>query len=156
MKFEPNKMTDRQKMGLAVLNSVIVAVLALAIVWLLSSCRSVKVIEKEVIKTDTVNTLKLRIDSIYVNDSIYIREVVKGDTVHITTDRWHTRWRDRILYDSIYIAQRDTVTVTTTKEVPRKLSGWQWFQIWAGRLALLAIALAAGVVIVRRKLVLHR
>ena len=37
-----------------------------------------------------------------------------GDTVHITTDRWHTRWRDRILYDSIYIAQRDTVTVTTT------------------------------------------
>lgn len=140
-------------MGLAVLNSVIVAVLALTIVWLLSSCRSVKVIEKEVIKTDTVNTLKLRIDSIYVNDSIYIREVVKGDTVHITTDRWHTRWRDRILYDSIYIAQRDTVTVTTTKEVPRKLSGWQWFQIWAGRLALLAIALAAAVVIVRKRIV---
>jgi hypothetical protein len=43
------------------------------------------------------------------------------------------------------------VTVTTTKEVPRKLSGWQWFQIWTGRLALLAIALAAGVVIVRRR-----
>ena len=154
MKFEPNKMSKKQKMGLAVLNSVIVAVLALAIVWLLSSCRSVKVIEKEVIKTDTVNTLKLRIDSIYVNDSIYIREVVKGDTVHITTDRWHTRWRDRILYDSIYIAQRDTVTVTTTKEVPRKLSGWQWFQIWCGRLALLAIALAAGV-IVARKFIVH-
>jgi hypothetical protein len=109
------------------------------------------VIEKEIIKTDTVNTTKLRIDSIYINDSIYIREFTQGDTVHITTDRWHTRWRDRILYDSIYIAQRDTVTVTTTKEVPRKLNGWQWFQIWAGRLALLAIALAAGVVIIRRR-----
>ena len=108
-------------------------------------------IEKEIIKTDTVNTTKLRIDSIYINDSIYIREFVQGDTVHITTDRWHTRWRDRILYDSIYIAQRDTVTVTTTKEVPRKLNGWQWFQIWTGRLALLAIALAAGVVIIRRR-----
>ncbi len=146
-----NKLTNRQKIGWAVINSVIVSVLALAIVWLLSSCRSVKVIEKEVIKTDTVNTLKLRIDSIYVNDSIYIREFVQGDTVHITTDRWHTRWRDRILYDSIYIAQRDTVTVTTTKEVPRKLNGWQWFQIWTGRLALLAIALAAGVVIIKRR-----
>lgn len=120
-------------------------------VCLMSSCRSVRVIEKAIVKTDTVNTLKIQIDSIYVNDSIYIREVVRGDTVHITTDRWHTRWRDRILYDSVYIAQRDTVTVTTTREVPRKLSGWQWFQIWAGRLALLAIALAAGVVIVRRR-----
>ena len=151
MKFEPNKMTNKQKVGLAVFNTFVIALLALAIVWLLSSCRSVRVIEKEIIKTDTVNTTKLRIDSIYINDSIYIREFTQGDTVHITTDRWHTRWRDRILYDSIYIAQRDTVTVTTTKEVPRKLNGWQWFQIWTGRLALLAIALAAGVVIIRRR-----
>jgi hypothetical protein len=41
--------------------------------------------------------------------------------------------------------------VTDIKEVPRKLNGWQWFQIWTGRLALLAIALAAGVVIIRRR-----
>ena len=136
---------------LKALYTALAAIVALLIALFFGSCRSVRVIEKEVIKTDTVNTLKLRIDSIYVNDSIYIRELVKGDTVHITTDRWHTRWRDRILYDSIYIAQRDTVTVTTTKEVLRKLNGWQWFQIWTGRLALLAIALAAGVVIIRRR-----
>lgn len=143
--------TELEKTELKALYTALAAIVALLIALFFGSCRSVRVIEKEVIKTDTVNTLKLRIDSIYVNDSIYIRELVKGDTVHITTDRWHTRWRDRILYDSIYIAQRDTVTVTTTKEVPRKLNGWQWFQIWAGRLALLAIALASGVVIVRRK-----
>ena len=135
-------MTNKQKVGLAVFNTFVIALLAVAIV---------RIVEKEIIKIDTVNTTKLRIDSIYINDSIYIREFVQGDTVHITTDRWHTRWRDRILYDSIYIAQRDTVTVTTTKEVPRKLNGWQWFQIWTGRLALLAIALAAGVVIIRRR-----
>ena len=96
---------------LKALYTALAAIVALLIALFFGSCRSVRVIEKEVIKTDTVNTLKLRIDSIYVNDSIYIREVVAGDTVHITTDRWHTRWRDRILYDSIYIAQRDTVTV---------------------------------------------
>ena len=142
-------MFDMENRELKALYTALAAIVALLIALFFGSCRSVRVVEKEVIKTDTVNTLKLRIDSIYVNDSIYIREVVAGDTVHITTDRWHTRWRDRILYDSIYIAQRDTVTVTTTKEVPRKLSGWQWFQIWAGRLALLAIVLAAGVVVVR-------
>ena len=142
-------MFDMENKELKALYTALAAIVALLIALFFGSCRSVRVVEKEVIKTDTVNTLKLRIDSIYVNDSIYIRELVKGDTVHITTDRWHTRWRDRILYDSIYIAQRDTVTVTTTKEVPRKLNGWQWFQIWAGRLALLAIVLAAGVVVVR-------
>ena len=136
----------------AALYTALAAIIALLIALFFGSCRSVRVIEKEVIKTDTVLTTKIQIDSIYINDSIYIRELIQGDTVKITTDRWHTRWRDRILYDSIYIAQRDTVKVTDIKEVPRKLSGWQWFQIWAGRLALLAIMLAAGVVIYKKRL----
>lgn len=34
--------------------------------------------------------------------------------------------------------------------VAKPLSGWQWFQIWAGRLVLIALALAAAVVVVRR------
>ena len=136
----------------AALYTALAAIIALLISLFFASCRSVRVIEKEVIKTDTVLTTKIQIDSIYVNDSIYIRELIQGDTVKITTDRWHTRWRDRILYDSIYIAQRDTVRVTDIKEVPRKLSGWQWFQIWAGRLALIAIMLTAGVIIYKKRL----
>ena len=136
----------------AALYTALAAIVALLISLFFASCRSVRVIEKEVIKTDTVLTTKIQIDSIYVNDSIYMRELIQGDTVKITTDRWHTRWRDRILYDSIYIAQRDTVRVTDIKEVPRKLSGWQWFQIWAGRLALLAIMVAAGVIIYKKRL----
>ena len=136
----------------AALYTALAAIIALLIALFFGSCRSVRVIEKEVIKTDTVLTTKIQIDSIYVNDSIYIRELIQGDTVKITTDRWHTRWRDRILYDSIYIAQRDTVKVTDIKEVPRKLSGWQWFQIWAGRLALIAIMVAAGVIIYKKRL----
>ena len=136
----------------AALYTALAAIIALLIALFFGSCKSVRVIEKEVIKTDTVLTTKIQIDSIYVNDSIYIRELIQGDTVKITTDRWHTRWRDRILYDSIYIAQRDTVRVTDIKEVPRKLSGWQWFQIWAGRLALIAIMVATGVIIYKKRL----
>lgn len=136
----------------AALYTALVAIIALLIALFFGSCRSVRIVEKEVIKTDTLVSTQIQRDSIYINDSIYIREVVTGDTVKITTDRWHTQWRDRILYDSIYIAQRDTVRVTDIKEVPRKLSGWQWFQIWAGRLALLAIMAAAGIVIYKKKL----
>ena len=136
----------------AALYTALAAIIALLIALFFGSCRSVRIVEKEVIKTDTLVSTQIQRDSIYINDSIYIREVVSGDTVKITTDRWHTQWRDRILYDSIYIAQRDTVRVTDIKEVPRKLSGWQWFQIWAGRLALLAIMAAAGVIIYKKKL----
>ena len=136
----------------AALYTALAAIIALLIALFFGSCRSVRIVEKEVIKKDTLVSTQIQRDSIYVNDSIYIREVIAGDTVKITTDRWHTQWRDRILYDSIYIAQRDTVRVTDIKEVPRKLSGWQWFQIWAGRLALLAIMVAAGVVIYKKKL----
>ena len=137
---------------MAALYTALAAIIALLIALFFGSCRSVRIVEKEVIKTDTLVSTQIQRDSIYINDSIYIREVVSGDTVKITTDRWHTQWRDRILYDSIYIAQRDTVRVTDIKEVPRKLSGWQWFQIWAGRLALLAIMAAAGVIIYKKKL----
>ena len=136
----------------AALYTALAAIIALLIALFFGSCRSVRIVEKEVVKTDTLVSYQIQRDSIYVNDSIYIRELIQGDTVKITTDRWHTRWRDRILYDSIYIAQRDTVKVTDIKEVPRKLSGWQWFQIWAGRLALIAIMLAAGVVIYKKRL----
>lgn len=136
----------------AALYTALAAIIALLIALFFGSCRSVRIVEKEVVKTDTLVSYQIQRDSIYVNDSIYIRELIQGDTVKITTDRWHTRWRDRILYDSIYIAQRDTVRVTDIKEVPRKLSGWQWFQIWAGRLALIAIMLAAGVVIYKKRL----
>ena len=136
----------------AALYTALAAIIALLIALFFGSCRSVRIVEKEVVKTDTLVSYQIQRDSIYVNDSIYIRELIQGDTVKITTDRWHTRWRDRILYDSIYIAQRDTVKVTDIKEVPRKLSGWQWFQIWAGRLALLAIMVAAGVIIYKKRL----
>ena len=136
----------------AALYTALAAIIALLIALFFGSCRSVRIVEKEVVKTDTLVSYQIQRDSIYVNDSIYIRELIQGDTVKITTDRWHTRWRDRILYDSIYIAQRDTVRVTDIKEVPRKLSGWQWFQIWAGRLALIAIMLTAGVIIYKKRL----
>ena len=136
-----------------VIVDVVLLMVAFVIAFLLTGCRSVRVVEREVIRTDTLVSTQIERDSIYLSDSIYIREVVMGDTVRITTDRWHTRWRDRIKYDSIYIAQRDTVRVTDVREVPRKLNGWQWFQIWCGRLALIAIGLTAAVIIIRKKYV---
>lgn len=81
---------------------------------------------------------RLRIDSVFLSlrDSIYIRE--RGDTVFI--EKFHTQiaWRDRLRVDTLSIT--DTVRLTRTEthieiEEVNRLTGWQWFQVWLGRIA---------------------
>ena len=117
-----------------------IASLLMLLLTIITGC-SPKIIEHEIVKHDTTYVEKLCRDSIYMHDSIYVHEYTQGDTVYRERDRWHYAWRDRLVHDSIYIAQRDTITNTEIREVERELSGWQWFQIWAGRIALI---LAAG------------
>jgi hypothetical protein len=70
---------------------------------------------------------------IYLSDSVFIRE--KNDTVFV--DRYHTLYKYRLRTDtltrrdSVYI-DRD-VRVMETVEVNR-LTGWQNFQVWLGRI----------------------
>ena len=130
----------------------ITILLVLALMFLVSLCSgcSPKIIENTIVKHDTTYIQKLRHDSVYVKDSVFVHLWHEGDTVYVERDRWHTEWRDRIIHDSLYLSRRDTVRVTKTQEVAKPLSGWQWFQIWAGRLVLIALALAAAVVVVRR------
>jgi hypothetical protein len=42
-----------------------------------------------------------RIDTIYRHDSIYIREVQRGDTVYLTQVEWRDRWRTHLVHDTI-------------------------------------------------------
>ena len=50
------------------------------------------------------------VDTVVVRDSVYVREVMRGDTVYLTRLEWRDRWRTRI--------ERDTVVdVRIEKEV---------------------------------------
>ena len=111
---------------------------------LLSGC-SPKVIENTIVKTDTCYVEKWRRDSIFQHDSIYVHEYTKGDTVYRDRDRWITKYKEVFIRDTAYISRTDTITNTKIEKVEKALSGWQWFQIWAGRLVLIALALAAAV-----------
>lgn len=84
----------------------------LALVLLASAC-SPKIIERVVVQRDT--TVVHHRDSVFHRDSVYIKEWVKGDTVH------HYEYRDRIVYrdrwrDSV-VVKVDSLTVETIKEV---------------------------------------
>ena len=77
------------------------------------------------------------VDSVYINDSIVIRE--GGDT--IVRERWRTCWRERIVHDTVVEQLTDTVRITDTVEVektvevPKKGGNAGW----AVALALLAV-----------------
>lgn len=87
-----------------------------------ASCKT-RTIVVETVRTDTTYIAKHMRDSIYVHDSTYIHD--KGDTVLI--EKWHTKWRDRAVHDTTYIAKTDSVPVPYPVEVkvPRELFWWQ-------------------------------
>lgn len=113
---------------------VAVAVLAM----MMCSCKSVEyvpVVEKEV-HHDSIYFTKVQRDSIWQHDSITIKE--KGDTVLI--EKWHTKYIEREVHDTIYQAKRDSIPVPyeVIKEVPVKLSKTQKGLMTVGILTMMA------------------
>ena len=131
------------------------------LVWAMVGCKSIEYVPVIEHRTDTVIKTHQRLDSIYVHDSTYIHE--RGDTVWV--ERWHTRWRDRLLLDTIYEAVHDTVpalpagTGTWQTSTPgtcppgseRSLTWWQQTRIYIGNIAIFATIILLIIFILKRK-----
>ena len=66
------------------------------------SCRSHNVPRIAQIDTDRYESHFLqRVDTVVVRDSVFVREVMKGDTVYLTRVEWRDRWRTRMVHDTI-------------------------------------------------------
>ena len=130
---------DRQEALKRVMKFLIIWLAFLIAISLLASCRQVEYVTVEKVRTDTTYITKWQKDSVWLHDSIHIKE--RGDTV--TIERWHTQWRDRLRVDTIYQATHDTIPVPypveTIKEVPAELSWWQRLRLWIGNIGLLGI-----------------
>lgn len=113
---------------------VAVAVLAL----MMCGCKSIEyvpVVEKEV-HHDSIYFTKVQRDSVWLHDSISVKE--KGDTIKI--EKWHTKYVEREVHDTIYQAKRDSIPVPceVIKDVPAKLSKTQKGLMTLGVLTLMA------------------
>ena len=100
----------------------------------LGACRSVRYIPVESVRHDSVVTILHHRDSIYQHDSVYIKE--KADTLLI--ERWHTRWRDRVSHDTLYMSKTDTIRVPVPVE--RKLTKAERTYITIGKWSVGAVA----------------
>ena len=104
-----------------------------ALVLLCCACGTIKYVPVESIRTEYRNLTTT--DTVFLRDSIFVKE--KGDTLIV--EKYRYLFRDKIVRDSIF--KTDTIRVPypveVVKEVKKSLTGWQNFQIWYGRIALI-------------------
>ena len=116
------------------------ALAAAAVVFgllLLTGCTTTKYVPVETVRTDTLKVTKYERDSIYIHDSTIVRE--KGDTMLI--EKWHTRWRDRWMHDTVYQSRVDSIPkpYPVEKRVPAELTWWQQTRLHLANILLYAL-----------------
>ena len=116
---------------------IIFFVTLMLVMSIICSCSTPRVGER--IVRDSVYIDRLKRDSIYQRDSIYI--IVKGDTVF--KYQYKYSYRDKLVRDTVAVVRRDSIPypVEVPKYVERKLSWWQTTLLWSGVLAWLLIIL---------------
>ena len=90
---------------------------------------------------------RLRLDSVYLHDSIYITERMAGDTVYKVKEVF--RFRDRWRVDTVNTGRIDSIRITEVVEVPAKLTVWQAWRLKAFA-PLVGIALLLGAWVTRK------
>lgn len=144
--FELKRLMNRVGWVIALCMAVLVAL------SLLASCTTTKYVEVERVRYDTTYVTKWQKDSVWLHDSVLVKD--RGDTVLI--EKWHTEWRDRLRVDTLYKATHDTIPqpYPVTEYVEKELSWWQQLRLWLGNvlLAVLAGAAVYGVIRIKGKL----
>ena len=111
----------------------------IALLLLFGSCRSIRYVPVETIRTDSLYLTVHERDSIHIQDSVYIRE--KGDSVIV--DKWHIVYRDRTIRDTAYMEKEVGVPYPVEKE----LTWWQKTKLELGELSIGIILVLLIVVI---------
>ncbi len=83
----------------------IVPALSMVIILLaLPSCRSHKYCSdalRAVQDSSVLFSVARSVDTIYRHDSVYVREVQRGDTIYLTRVEYRDRWRTRLVHDTV-------------------------------------------------------
>lgn len=125
----------------------------MAAALLLTACKTrERIVMVETVRTDTAYITRHQRDSIWLHDSIYMKEYMSGDTVYLLRDRWHTQYVERQVHDTTYIATHDTVPepYPVEVEVPAQLTWWQKTKMNMG-IGFMSILGIMGIVGVIRK-----
>lgn len=116
------------------------------IILALPSCRSHKYCSdalRAVQDSSALFSVARSVDTIYRHDSVYVREVQRGDTIYLTRVEYRDRWHTRLVHDTV----RHTEYVDRVVEKPPEryvppfykrctIALWAIIALAIGRLAL--------------------
>ena len=128
-------------------NKTVILILSVLAVSLLAGCKThERIVTVETVRTDTCYITRQQRDSIWLHDSVHVKEFMAGDTVYVSRDRWKTKYVECQVHDTCYIATHDTVSqpYPVEVEVPAKFTWWQRLRMQLG--GALLLLLAGGVV----------
>ena len=115
----------------------------MAIIILVSvSCKSHKCCSdalRAVQDSSALFSVARSVDTIYRHDSVYVREVQRGDTVYLTRVEWRDRWRTRVERDTVVDVrvEKEVVQLPPERYVPK-------FYKWCTGLLMAILVLAIG------------
>jgi hypothetical protein len=111
----------------------------------------VKYIPVETVRTDSVYLNSVRIDSVFVHDSI--STIYKGDSVTEYRYSYIYKYKDRI--DTVYINRTDTIREPYPIEIEKRLTVWQRVKVdlggWAISIVIAIILIELGRMIYKLK-----
>lgn len=128
------------------------AIWGLAVCWiisLLAGCRSVRHVPVETVRTDSVYAGRWHRDSVYVRDSVFVSQRVKGDTVWLDRVAVRVEYRDRALADTVATVRADTIRVPYAVE--RELTWRERISVGAFPWLVLAVAALCAAVLYQRR-----
>lgn len=94
-------------------------------VMMCSSCTRTVYVPQTSIQHDSIYITKVKKDSVYLRDSVYIHE--KNDTVFL--EKWHTKYIERLSTDTLYIEKSDTIREAYPVEKPLSYSEKVWMKV---------------------------
>lgn len=122
-------------------NSFIISLLVF-ILYMMASCRT-EYIPIESVRYDSVFLEKIQKDSIFVKDSVYIRQ--KGDTVF--KDKFIVVYKERLLRDTMLTVKTDSIPVPVPVE--KKRTWWEQTKIDFATIAIQLIVLVIFYLIIK-------
>ena len=130
--------SNRRKAYIGCWYSLVAGIILMVMVALsICSCTKTEYITVEKVRTDTTYITKQQRDSIWLHDSIHIRE--HGDTMLI--EKWHTKYVEKQVHDTLYQSKTDSIPVPypVIKLVEKELSKTQKTLMAVGLLSLIAL-----------------
>ena len=70
-------------------------------IFVLQSCRSLDPSLCTLHRDSVAYTIHHTVDSVFLRDSVFISEKIRGDTVYLTRTEYRDRWRTRVVHDTV-------------------------------------------------------